>query len=43
MQICTAISFVTFFISPEKIDTRLQIVVTLFLTLVAIQVGPFFS
>eukprot|EP00884_Botryococcus_braunii_P017545 jgi/Botrbrau1/4474/Bobra.0220s0008.1 len=35
--VCTSLSFLTFFIQPEQIDTRLQLVVTLFLALVAIQ------
>lgn len=40
-QVCTALSMLTFFINPDRIDTRLQLVVTLFLALVAIQVRDF--
>ena len=35
--VCTCISLLTFFVEPEKLDTRLQINITLFLSLVAIQ------
>ena len=35
--VCTCISLLTFFVEPEKLDTRLQIIITLFLSLVAIQ------
>eukprot|EP00884_Botryococcus_braunii_P000775 jgi/Botrbrau1/10699/Bobra.357_1s0003.1 len=35
--VCTALSFLTFFVQSDKIDTRLQLVVTLFLALVALQ------
>lgn len=35
--VCTCISLLTFFVEPDKLDTRLQIIKTLFLSLVAIQ------
>lgn len=35
--LCTTVAFITMFVSAQNIDTRMQIVVTLFLTLVAIQ------
>lgn len=35
--VCTLISMITFFVDPDRIDTRLQICITLFLSLIAIQ------
>lgn len=35
--VCTLISFLVLFIDPDRIDTRLQICITLFLALVAVQ------
>jgi len=32
--VCTSVSILTFFVEPDKLDTRLQIVITLFLALV---------
>ena len=36
-NLSTCISLLTFFVEPDKLDTRLQIIITLFLSLVAIQ------
>jgi hypothetical protein len=35
--VCTLISFLVLFVDPDRIDTRLQICITLFLALVAVQ------
>ena len=35
--VCTLIAFLVLFIDPDRIDTRLQICITLFLALVAVQ------
>eukprot|EP00884_Botryococcus_braunii_P000773 jgi/Botrbrau1/10697/Bobra.357_1s0001.1 len=37
VAVCTMLSFLTFFVQPDKFHTRLQLVVTLFLSLVAIE------
>eukprot|EP00898_Chlorokybus_atmophyticus_P000763 jgi/Chlat1/1688/Chrsp127S00093 len=37
MGLCVSMSWITFFLSAEHVDTRLQIVVTLFLALTAMQ------